>query len=83
MPGQLPLFAPSEEPSCWAGGLCLRARVDCLAAKDSSSRKAIAELCRVSTEPSFVIANNKAEGSAPLSVFKLAEEISSSYHAMP
>lgn len=51
-----------------------------LAAEDSSSRKAIAELCREGTKPAFVIVNNKAEGSAPLSVFKLAEEI---YQAIP
>lgn len=55
-----------------------------LAAEDSSSRKAIARLCRETAAKAFVIVNNKAEGSAPLSVFKLAEEISSaSYQAIP
>lgn len=53
-----------------------------LAAEDSSSRQEIARLCRETTKPAFVIVNNKAEGSAPLSVFKLAEEISR-YQAMP
>jgi uncharacterized protein YecE (DUF72 family) len=53
---------------------------DRLAAEDSSSRKAIAALCRAGAKPAFVIVNNKAEGSAPLSVFKLAEEI---YQAIP
>jgi uncharacterized protein YecE (DUF72 family) len=55
---------------------------DRLAAEDVGSRKAIAQLCRESPRPAFVIVNNKAEGSAPLSVFKLAEEIAR-YHAMP
>jgi uncharacterized protein YecE (DUF72 family) len=49
---------------------------DQLAAEDSSSRAAIARLCREAAKTAFVIVNNKAEGSAPLSVFKLAEEIS-------
>jgi len=53
---------------------------DRLAAPDASARKAIAQLCRESAKPAFVIVNNKAEGSAPLSVFKLAEEI---YQAIP
>jgi uncharacterized protein YecE (DUF72 family) len=46
-----------------------------LAEEDSSSRQAIARLCRERAKAAFVIVNNKAEGSAPLSVFKLAEEI--------
>jgi uncharacterized protein YecE (DUF72 family) len=53
---------------------------DRLAAEDDLSRKAVARLCR--TRPAFVIVNNKAEGSAPLSVFKLAEEIAR-YQAIP
>jgi uncharacterized protein YecE (DUF72 family) len=53
---------------------------DRLAAEDEASRKAIARLCR--TRPAFVIVNNKAEGSAPLSVFRLAEEIAR-YQAIP
>jgi len=48
---------------------------DRLAAEDSCSRAAIARLCREAAKTAFVIVNNKAEGSAPLSVFKLAEEI--------
>ena len=55
---------------------------DRLAAEDSSSRAAVARLCRETTTTAFVIINNKAEGSAPLSVFKLAEEISR-YQAIP
>jgi uncharacterized protein YecE (DUF72 family) len=55
---------------------------DRLAAEDSSSRAAVARLCRETADPAFVIVNNKAEGSAPLSVFKLAEEISR-YQAIP
>jgi uncharacterized protein YecE (DUF72 family) len=53
-----------------------------LAAEDSSSRSAIASLCRASAKQALVIVNNKAEGSAPLSVLKLAEEISR-YQAIP
>jgi uncharacterized protein YecE (DUF72 family) len=53
---------------------------DRLAAEDSSSREAIARLCREGPKPAFVIVNNKAEGSAPLSVFKLAEEIAKAGH---
>jgi uncharacterized protein YecE (DUF72 family) len=55
---------------------------DRLAAEDSSSRGTIARLCREAAKPAFVIVNNKAEGSAPLSVFRLAEEIAR-YQAMP
>jgi uncharacterized protein YecE (DUF72 family) len=43
---------------------------------DTSNRAAIARLClEAMTEgrPAYVIANNKAEGSAPLTVFRLAE----------
>jgi uncharacterized protein YecE (DUF72 family) len=45
---------------------------------DPASREAIAELCReVVTRGSeaYVIVNNKAEGSSPLSVIRLAEEL--------
>lgn len=45
---------------------------------DPTSRNAIAELCLDATarqHPAFVIVNNKAEGSAPLSIFRLAERI--------
>jgi uncharacterized protein YecE (DUF72 family) len=44
-----------------------------LAEPDAGSRKAIATLCR-SARRAFVIVNNKAEGSAPLSLIRLAEE---------
>jgi uncharacterized protein YecE (DUF72 family) len=45
---------------------------------DLTSRNAIAELCLDATarqHPAYVIVNNKAEGSAPLSIFHLAEQI--------
>lgn len=43
---------------------------------DAINRRAIAALCRhaaATSRPAWVIANNKAEGSAPLTVFRLAE----------
>jgi uncharacterized protein YecE (DUF72 family) len=49
---------------------------DRLMEEDSESRRHIAAMCRVAVskgKPSYVVVNNKAEGSAPLSVFKLAE----------
>lgn len=45
---------------------------------DLKSRNAIAELCLDATgryHRAYVIVNNKAEGSAPLSIFHLAEQI--------
>ena len=45
---------------------------------DPTARKAIAELCLNGSgrrQPAYVIVNNKAEGSAPLSIFQLAEQI--------
>jgi uncharacterized protein YecE (DUF72 family) len=45
---------------------------------DSTARSAIAGLCRQAVSAgkrAFVIVNNKAEGSAPLSVVRLAEEL--------
>ncbi len=47
---------------------------DKLAEEDTGSRRAIASLCQ-SAKRAFVIVNNKAEGSAPLSLVRLAEEI--------
>ena len=44
-----------------------------LAEPDAESQKAIATLCR-NANRAFVIVNNKAEGSAPLSLLGLAEE---------
>jgi uncharacterized protein YecE (DUF72 family) len=49
---------------------------DRLAEEDPESRQQIASICRRTIsegKPSYVVVNNKAEGSAPLSVFKLAE----------
>jgi uncharacterized protein YecE (DUF72 family) len=49
-----------------------------LAAGDDESRRQIAALCRKAgsqRKTAYVVVNNKAEGSAPLSVFKLAEEL--------
>jgi uncharacterized protein YecE (DUF72 family) len=46
--------------------------------EDIPTRVALARLCLEAAarrEPAFVIANNKAEGSAPLTLFKLAEQI--------
>ena len=47
---------------------------DKLADEDAGSRRAVATLCR-DAKRAFVIVNNKAEGSAPLSLISLAEEI--------
>lgn len=51
---------------------------DRLVDPDPSGRRAIATLCRKMAEagrPAYVTINNKAEGSAPLSAFALAQEI--------
>lgn len=51
---------------------------DRLVDQDPLSRRAIADLCRTAARhgrPAFVIINNKAEGCAPLSVIRLAEQI--------
>jgi uncharacterized protein YecE (DUF72 family) len=51
---------------------------DRLQDEDPASRSALARLCVGSLqagEPAYVVVNNKAEGSAPLSVFKLTSEI--------
>jgi len=51
---------------------------DRLVDEDRGAREQIAALCRSAVgagRPAFVIANNKAEGSAPLSVFRLAETL--------
>jgi uncharacterized protein YecE (DUF72 family) len=60
---------------------------------DTSNRAAIARLCLEAIArgcPAYVIANNKAEGSAPLTVFRLAEcivdqhlHLRDVYHATP
>ena len=45
---------------------------------DCDNRQTIANLCLAalaSGHPTFVIANNKAEGSAPCTVFRLAEDV--------
>lgn len=51
---------------------------DRLVGEDRSSRRVIASMCRTAIaggRPAYVVVNNKAEGSAPLSVFRLAEEL--------
>ena len=51
---------------------------DRLVDEDTAAREEIAGLCRIAAaagRDAFVIANNKAEGSAPLTVFKLAERL--------
>jgi uncharacterized protein YecE (DUF72 family) len=53
---------------------------DRLVDEDQASRERIAVAvldALVAERPAFVIANNKAEGSAPLSIFRLAERIAS------
>jgi hypothetical protein len=55
--------------------------------EDLTNRIALARLCLEAAErgePVFVIANNKAEGSAPLTLLKLAERIvTSAAHRRP
>ena len=48
--------------------------------EDASSRRQVPDAIRAaaSRRPVFVIANNKAEGSAPLTVFRLAEYLADS-----
>jgi len=49
-----------------------------LQAEDRVNRPAITALCRraiAAARPAYIIANNKAEGSAPATLFRLAEEI--------
>ncbi len=49
-----------------------------LQAEDRSNRPAIAAMCRralAAGRPAYVIANNKAEGCAPQTLFRLAEEM--------
>lgn len=51
---------------------------DALVDEDPSARTSIAELCADAARrgrPAYCVINNKAEGSAPLSAFKLAAEI--------
>lgn len=52
--------------------------------EDPDTREAIADLCLaacIRQQPAFVIANNKAEGSSPLSLFRLARQIVEKTHA--
>lgn len=54
---------------------------DRLVDEDAATRRHIATLCRAALDagrPVYVIANNKAEGCAPLTLFKLAERLCSS-----
>jgi uncharacterized protein YecE (DUF72 family) len=51
---------------------------DRLVDDDRDNRQAITSLCLAALaagHPAFVIANNKAEGSAPCTVFRLAEDV--------
>jgi hypothetical protein len=51
---------------------------DRLVDADPASRAAIAAMCLDTARagrPAYVIANNKAEGSAPLTLFRLAEQM--------
>ena len=51
---------------------------DALVDEDPSARTSIAELCADAARrgrPAYCVINNKAEGSAPLSAFRLAAEI--------
>ena len=59
---------------------------DVLAAPDPATRQALARLIAVTVaagQPVFTTINNKAEGSAPLSVFALAEAVSARMSASP
>jgi uncharacterized protein YecE (DUF72 family) len=56
--------------------------------EDLPNRIALARLCLAASargDPAFIVANNKAEGSAPLTLFKLAEQIvlAASHQARP
>lgn len=87
---QLRLISPFYQPALvvrWMLHSGLRYEVakeryapfDRLVDKDGSSREVIARAvldALVAERQAFVIANNKAEGSAPLSIFRLAERIS-------
>ncbi len=48
--------------------------------EDATSRRQVADAIRAAPprQPVFVIVNNKAEGSAPLTVFRLAEYLAGS-----
>jgi uncharacterized protein YecE (DUF72 family) len=51
---------------------------DCIVDDDRHNRQTITSLCLAALaagHPAFVIANNKAEGSAPCTVFRLAEDV--------
>lgn len=48
---------------------------DCIVDEDGGTRRALAQLCARSRGRVFVTINNKAEGSAPLSAFRLARQI--------
>lgn len=59
---------------------------DALVAPDPATRQALAQLIAVTVaagQPVFTTINNKAEGSAPLSVFALAEAVSARMSASP
>ena len=57
-----------------------------LAAPDPNTRDAVATLCAEALragKPAYVVANNKAEGSAPLTVVALAERVAEALAAAP
>ncbi|MDX2170652.1 MAG: DUF72 domain-containing protein [Deltaproteobacteria bacterium] len=59
---------------------------DRLVDPDPLSRAAIADLCRVSAarrRPAYVVINNKAEGSAPLSAIELARQLAAAEGGVP
>lgn len=59
---------------------------DALVAPDPATRQALAQLIAVTAaagQPVFMTINNKAEGSAPLSVFALAETVAARMSASP
>jgi uncharacterized protein YecE (DUF72 family) len=59
---------------------------DRLVDDDRDNRQAITSLCLAALaagHPAFVIANNKAEGSAPCTVFRLAEDVVQAVAGVP
>lgn len=74
---QLGLFAPGELPADGAGGRAVGA------APQPPEIAALADLVLATTargRPAYVIANNNAEGSSPLTLLRLAEEVAARGH---
>lgn len=81
-PGPLVVRWMLERSQTYEGARDAYAPFDRLVDEDPDSRAAIAALCVAAARVGrdiLVIANNKAEGSAPLTVFKLAREIVASW----